>query len=91
MDMTVMEFWEMRLKYFFLKLHYHDRRKREDMIATANLVRMQTMSLVNIQLAVKDRFREPKKFWLFPWEEGEEKPEETKNINNARKLGDLLL
>ncbi len=61
------------------------------MIATANLVRMQTMSLVNIQLAVKDRFREPKKFWLFPWEEGEEKPEETKNINNARKLGDLLL
>ncbi len=61
------------------------------MIATANLVRMQTMSLVNIQLAVKDRFREPKKFWLFPWEEEEEKPEETKNIDNARKLGDLLL
>lgn len=61
------------------------------MIATANLVRMQTMSLVNIQLAVKDRFRSPKKFWLFPWEEEEEKPEEgTKSVDNARKLGLLL-
>lgn len=66
--MTVVEFWEMRLKDFFLKLHYYNGKKQRDFEAYANLIRLQTVTLVNVQMEKKNRIRDPKKLWIFPWE-----------------------
>ena len=63
--MQVMEFWEMRLKDFFLKLHYYNEKKQRELEVYANLLRMQTVSLINVQLDKKSRITDPKKFWLF--------------------------
>lgn len=74
--MSAAEFWETRLHDFFIKLDYYYRKQQADRIERANLVRMQTVALINIQLSKKDRIRDPKLFWRFPWE-GEDVAEST--------------
>ena len=64
--MQVMEFWEMRLKDFFLKLHYYNEKKQRELEVCANLLRMQTVSLINVQLDKKSRITDPKNFGYFP-------------------------
>lgn len=64
--MQVMEFWEMRLKDFFLKLHYYNEKKQRELEVYANLVRMQTVSQINVQLDKKSRIRILKSFGYSP-------------------------
>lgn len=91
LDMGVEEFWEMRLKDFFLKLHFFNIRKRQKIETYSDLVRMQTVALINIQLEKKSRITDPKKFWLFPWEvEENDKPDDGPDIGNVLKLSRLL-
>lgn len=73
MGMSVAEFSEMRLSHFFLKLRYYFKAKQVNIEQVANLVRMQTVALINIHLVKKDRIRDAKKIWAFPWEEQEQK------------------
>lgn len=85
------EFWEMRLKDFFLKLHFYNEKKQEEIETYSNLIRMQTVSLINIQLEKKSRITDPKKLWLFPWEvEENNEPEDGPGIGNVLKLSKLL-
>lgn len=76
---------------FFLKLHYYNEMKAQEYRANAELIRLQTVTLLNVQLLPKDRIRDPKKLWTFGWEETEEKRETeanviTENIFKASKL-----
>lgn len=64
--MQVMEFWEMRLKDFFLKLHYYNEKKQRELEVYANLLRMQTVSLINVQLDKNQGLRILKNFGYFP-------------------------
>ncbi|WP_303182169.1 hypothetical protein [uncultured Butyricimonas sp.] len=89
LGMGSVEFWEMILRDFFLKLHYFNRMKQQDYQATAELIRLQTLTLVNIQLASKDKIKDPKKLWRFPWDE-EETERIDDDISNALKLSKLL-
>ena len=90
LDMQVMEFWEMRLKDFFLKLHYYNEKKQRELEVYANLLRMQTVSLINVQLDKKSRITDPKKFWLFPWEIESVQESGVQDIGNVIKLSKLL-
>ena len=47
----------------------------------SQVIYMGTLTLVNIQLARKDKIRDPRRLWTFPWER-EEEPEE---VPGARK------
>lgn len=69
MNMTVAEFEETRLGDFFLKLRYFMQAKEETIILTSNLVRMQTIELLNVQVESKYRIKDPLDLWRFPWEE----------------------
>ena len=88
--MQVMEFWEMRLKDFFLKLHYYNEKKQRELEVYANLLRMQTVSLINVQLDKKSRITDPKKFWLFPWEIESVQDSGVQDIGNVIILSKLL-
>lgn len=95
MGMSSEEFWQMRLKEFFLKLRAFFKSKESDQKLHANLVRMQTVELMNIQLSEEDKIRSPQDLWKFPWEEGEEEEEEEeldeeKAMQNLKKLSKLL-
>ncbi len=84
----------MRLKEFFLKLQAFSNVKEADKKREAELVRMQTIELVNVQLAKKDKIKDPKELWVFSWEEKEEKEgevvDEEKAVQGAKALSKLL-
>ena len=93
MGMTVMEFEEMLLHDFFLKLYYHNLKEEHSYRTTAELVRLQTLTLVNIQLLKKDKIKDPRLLWVFPWERDRlENTQERKemNIDSIMKMGKLL-
>ncbi|OKZ44279.1 MAG: hypothetical protein BHV68_02570 [Bacteroidales bacterium 43_8] len=89
LNMKSVEFWEMTLRDFFLKLHYFNSRKQQKYQATAELIRLQTLTLVNIQLAGKDKIKSPENLWRFPWEREEQVRKEV-DISNIIKSSKLL-
>lgn len=92
LGMTADAFWEMRLHDFFLKLRYHYNARQAERVERAELVRMQTVALVNIQLAKKDRIKDPRQFWCFPWEEeqGKTEPEEVSEEEQQERIKNLI-
>ena len=85
--MGVMEFGEMLLHDFFLKLHYYN--TREEQIYRANA---ETLTLVNIQLQKKDKIKDPKQLWVFPWEREEsvEVSRKEDNVESVIRMSKLL-
>lgn len=89
MGLLPKDFYEMRLRDFFLKMHgfrlEQEARSRE----SADLVRLQTMELININLKKEDKIKDPVKFWRFSWEEEPEKAS-TNEQQAADRLQKLL-
>lgn len=77
--MPRVEFWEMPLREFFLKLHYYFENETRRFREQAELVRLQTVTLVNIQLATKDRIKDARRLWKFPWENEQRNEMKEKN------------
>lgn len=59
----------------------------------AELMRLQTMELINIQLKKEDRLEGPEKLWKFPWD-GESQPDKPREViteeQQAARLTNLL-
>ena len=68
LGLTVPEFYEMRPAHFFLMLFEYNRKAEQDYRAGAELVRLQTATLVNIQLKKSDQVK-PNQLWHFPWDD----------------------
>ena len=66
MGMTVAEFEEMRVGDFFLKLRYFMAAKEEKIILDSNLIRLQTVELLNIQVDSRSRIKDPRDCGDFP-------------------------
>lgn len=93
MGLSPTDFGQMRLSHFFLKLKgwvdYKQGRYRDH----AELVRLQTISLININLSIEDQYKLPTDLWKFTWEEDEEEitnmppsdPEQMKQLLKAFK------
>lgn len=58
----------MRLGTFFLKLEYYYKARLEERKLTAELIRLQTFHLVNIQLAREHKMKDVKELWSYDWE-----------------------
>ena len=69
MNMSEKEFGEMELSTFFLKLFYFRKQQEEVMRYQAELSRLQTFHLINIQLSEKNKFAKPQDMYTFEWEE----------------------
>lgn len=66
--MTEEEFGRMSPPAFFLKLFYFKKQQIERMRFDAEVARLQTFHLINIQLAPKDKFPTPEDMYRYSWE-----------------------
>lgn len=86
------DFLLMRPADFWLKLQGYMKEREEDFKADAELTRMQTTELINIQLEPVKRIK-PTQLWKFPWDkeiEEEEMVTEEDNRENLKALIDAL-
>lgn len=58
----------MRLADFFLKLVGYRQEKEMEQRQLAELIRLQTVEILNIQIKKSDRIKKPSDLWQFPWE-----------------------
>ena len=84
------DFWEMRLKDFFLKWRFHQRAKEREAEWRATLARMQTVALVNVHLDRRHRITDVRKFWRFPWEEEAPAEREGLDVGQLMKMKEFL-
>lgn len=87
-----MEFGLMRPPVFFLKLHFYYKAQLEKQKFVADLVRLQTLQLVNLQLPKSDQFKCSTDLWKFPWDEKTENviiPEEQK-VEQLNRMHNLI-
>jgi len=82
--MTPEAFYEMRLKHFFLKINEYNREKEQAIRFKAEQTRLQTATLVNIQLKKEDRIK-PRELWSLPWDT-ETEPEEKLDAEQVKEL-----
>lgn len=80
------EFFEMRLKHFFLKLQEYNRNRESEIKTNSELVRLQTTALINIQLKPSDKIT-PQQLWRFPWDEETEVAKKLAQLS-AKELGE---
>ena len=73
MGMTEKEFGEMGVQTFFLKLFYFNQKREGEMRFNAEIARLQTFALINIQLSEKHKLKKPQDMFKYTWEEEEER------------------
>lgn len=73
LHLTPAEFFKMRIGHFYAALDAWAEHEKNKQRFTAELMRMQTADLLNIQLKKKDRIKAAE-LWRFPWDdEGDER------------------
>lgn len=87
--MTVEEFEEMLVGDFFLKLFYFNEAREESNRYIGELLRVQTMHLLNVQIESKHRFKKPQELWKFGWEDEEHVSEELTDEQIEDKIKNL--
>ena len=97
--MSVEEFERMEVGAFLLKLFYFKQQQKEERKFYADLVRLQTFKLVNIQLTEKSQLKEPEQLWSFEWDKKEaEEPvrklseeEQQERLQELREIANKVL
>lgn len=86
--MTRQEFYMMRPGEFWEAIRAHEGKVNADRRHMGELVRGATIRLVNIQLAKKDRIKDPKKFWPMPWDDTVDRgAQELKRLEDLDEAG----
>lgn len=90
MGMSESEFLEMRIGTFFLKMRYFFKLEDSRIRQIAELFRMQTLYLFNIQLDPANRIKEPRELWPLPWDVIENKVQEVSPEEAREQVQKLL-
>lgn len=83
LSMSVEEFEMMEVGTFFLKLFYANMKEREERQFYGNVLRMQTMLLMNMQIEAKSQIKKPELLWRYEWDE--ESEGELQNLTDQEK------
>lgn len=59
----------MEMSTYFLKLFYHNKEKEQERRFYGELIRLQTLQLLNIQIDRAHKIKKAEDLWRFPWEE----------------------
>lgn len=81
--MSVEEFEKMEVGAFFLKLFFANQKEREDRQFYGNIMRLQTMLLLNMQIEAKNQIKDPALLWKFEWDEAA--AGEAENLTDKQK------
>lgn len=68
LNLSPAQFYRYRIGHFFAAIYEASRREQQNSRFIAELVRMQTTELININLPTEKKIR-PAALWRFPWEE----------------------
>lgn len=90
LHMTPREFFLMRPGQFYTALEIWAEHERNKQRFTAELTRMQTTDLLNIQLKKKDRIK-PGQLWRFPWDDEDEEVARPQTDEEIRKYNEEIL
>lgn len=74
--MTMAEWEVMNLGNLCLKLRYYNMREENRLRAISELVRLQTLELININLAKNQKIKKASDLWQFAWDNEEQKGKE---------------
>lgn len=74
--MTIAEWEAMNLGNLCLKLRYYSIREENRAKIISELVRLQTLELININLAKNQKIKSPRDLWQFAWDNEEQKGKE---------------
>lgn len=88
MGWSLERFLTCRLSVFWAALEGHYKKREADIQFLANLIRLSTTELVNIQLRREDRI-EPSGLWRFPWD-GKDEVNLVSSEQNKNNLDKLL-
>lgn len=66
--MSEAEFFKMRLRSFFLKIKFWQDLREKDQRHTAELIRLQTVYLINIHLSKENKIQKAADLWPYPWD-----------------------
>lgn len=69
--MSEEEFEWMEVGTFMLKLFFYNKKKDKERRYLGEVIRLQTLCLVNIQLSEGSQLKKPEQLWQFPWEREE--------------------
>ena len=89
MNLSPVDFWNMRLKDFFLKLQFRNEQEQSMIRLKCNLIRTQTTILFNTQTVKEDR-KKPEELWKFPWDKKEESSVVEMTEEEYKKRSDKL-
>ena len=84
------EFWDMLPGQYFDALTIYYREKRSDQRFIAELFRMQTTDLLNIQIKKSQRLK-PGELWRFPWDDDDEADEKPMTDDEIRKHNEEIM
>lgn len=77
----------MRVGEFFEALHAYQEKELADRRHMGELARGAALRLFNINLRRQDKIRDPRQFWLMPWDETPE-DENSEELERLNKLTD---
>lgn len=77
-------FYEMRIGQFMDAMACYNNQRLTDQRFNAEIIRMQTTTMINIQLKKKDRIK-PDQLWTFPWEEDEKEEITSEDIQKMHE------
>ena len=79
LNMKPEEFFEMRLKFFFLKLQEYNRNAEAEIKFQTELLRLQTTSIINSN-RTEDKQLKPGQVWKLPWDKEAEVEKELEEL-----------
>ena len=81
---------EARLRHVLLAMHGARNAREAQYRQQAELVRLQTVDLINIQLDKKNKIKDAAKLWQFPWDNQTDHPAEVTPEQAAEQLRRLV-
>ncbi|MBR5183028.1 MAG: hypothetical protein IKW15_00975 [Bacteroidales bacterium] len=78
------EFGRMEVGTFLLKLFFFKQAQKEERKFYADLIRLQTFKLINIQLTEKSQLKKPEQLWSFEWD-NEQQQEPVRKLSEEQQ------
>lgn len=75
---------------YMLKLFYHNKAQLEQRQFYGNVIRMQTVRLMNIHLLPESQVRDPKELWGYEWDEDKKRAVQPKKPVTAQQQQENL-
>ena len=86
LNMSEEEFETMEVGTFMLKLFFANKQREDDKKFLGDVIRRQTLWLVNVQLSEQSQLKKPEQLWQYAWEVHEGKPAKEITLQDQQQM-----